>query len=323
LYPADPGSAGMPATFIAWDGTNQVSSIDAHTGQILRTLLPGSSTRDVFAAAADSNDVYIATAANNDTDNPPKQTASATIVRVPLAGGPPTTIADSQPAAAIAVSPDQTRLAWAAGSNQGPQPPTVVGQTVTVVVDTLATGVLRTWKINAAPGESGQDVEPAALTWTDNTTVALLTNTSQLCDSTGTCTLGAAQLALIDTRSPSATTPTARTLPIPHNTQGPGIGGTNVDYFTAGPNPDTLLVAASNTDAPTIYLLSDIRGLVRARALYTLPSGAAPTSLDADRHDLLLIVDNGPGGNTLARTTDNQTPALLNRNSNAWFGTVW
>jgi hypothetical protein len=307
--PPSPGSADMPATFITVDENNEVDVVDADTGRTLRTLLAitarGESTQ---AVAASSTEAYVATYTTTDPQ----------ILRIPRSGGTPTVIAHSD-ALALALSPDGTRLAWVDGVGSGSEP-------LLVSVDNLRTGTNTAWSLNAIPHGPDNIYQPAALTWSSNDQLALLTSSISTRGCGGDVPLSCIpKLTVINTSSQSSET-TTRDVPIPNVTGAPGLGGVALGFLAAGPRPDTLLVAArfSDTAPDIIYQLTLDGTKITTRPVASLPPRTEPTSLDPSRHDLLLLeVSPGPiGTGYLARTTNYGPPTILARHD-VWFHAVW
>lgn len=324
-----PGSAGMPRTFVIMrqgGTTNQVDLVDSTTGVVVRRLYDAST---VDALATNAGAVFISTPHG--------------ILRVPRAGGPAVRVSTSDPGM-LEMSPDGTRLAWSLTAQNG----SVAITTVTVM--DVSSGATTTWSL---PPESLEpDTPPAyqldALGWWTNRQLAAVTEppatASASCAGDPPACRGTTRLLPASTPPhlllfDIATQGSPATFDIPTQLSFSYSHLSDAGLLAPGPAAGTLVGAvypATNFAAgqplepwaagQLVELRIDpSRRVVQVQKLATINPGTQAVSLDADGHDVLAIHDDfaaAKNGLSVQRTTDGGPPVQLGP-AGDWYNAVW
>lgn len=328
---SQPGSPGMPSTFIVMrqgGNTNEVDVLDTYSGTVIRRLYDAS---PVDALATDANNVYLATPAG--------------ILRIPRNGGTPARLS-SQTAQMMTVSPDGRYLAWAQNQWPGGAQNHHVSIVAFTVID-LQTRATRSWNLppqsDLTPADAANPIyQVRSLAWLTDAQLAAITYSSRVLDNTF-CTTPAsgmtppsncstepglappdpAHLLLIDTNS----TAPPRTLNIPGSWFSFGHLS-NPDLLVAGTSPNTLIAALYTdpniTNDGRLVEITLAGQSVKVKTLQSIRPSQQATSLDKNGQDLLLIESPAtpPYKLTMLRQTNQQPPVQIG-NPGTWYTAIW
>lgn len=322
IYSANPGSTGMPTTFVAADPSGNVFLFDSSSGNVIRQLYTHSGQFGFGGLTADAQDVFI-----SDEHG---------IHEVPRSGGPATLIS-AQSATVMAVNSDGTTLAWSTASPLAGM--SEVKPVITVNVMNLRDRSTRHWTVTSPASSISPPGAQAAydasayhifqLGWTSPNQIAAVISSEQVSGgSQELCThpLASTVTTCTETSQPStapadptlltfnsATGSMSSQLDIPTPDAGWLDAGSH--YLGAGPNPGTIVTTISPGEgAPSRLVELTVHGsTVTIRTLLQLPGPQyLPQSLDADGHDLLVSAPSG-GAWTFLRLTDQRPPTPVTR----------